>query len=451
MNEHRISRAKVTMAVLLLTAIVAAVAIPGYLPRRERAQAAADAASEERNALPAVTVARVRRAAADTELLLPGSISSEAEASIFARAPGYVRKRYVDIGDRVKAGQLLAEIETPELDQQVAQLRAAVSQARQQLAQARASLVQSQAQRDLAKLTWQRYDSLVRRGAVARQDADQQESGYKSAEALVDAQQASVRASEDNVAQEQANLDRGVTLQDYQYVRAPFAGVITARNIEVGYLISASGAGQGASPVNMPGAPNPPASGNEMYRLARIDTLRIVVSVPQPDAPAIVAGMSAGVSVTEFPGRTFIGKVARTANSLDPDSRTLPVQVEIPNLDGKLVPGMFAQVRFRNHRADPPLLVPGDSIIAGQAGMRVAVLEDLPGEPGAKRIHLQSVQLGRDYGTQTEILAGLRGSETVVVNPGDVVREGSIVRPEARDAAPGREGQTQKQTGANGK
>jgi multidrug efflux pump subunit AcrA (membrane-fusion protein) len=439
-----VSRWKVAVVLLLLAILVAAVALIGYLPRHDRELAASAAATLERTSLPAVTVVKVVQAARDSELLLPGSISAIAEASIYARAAGYVRKYYVDIGDHVRAGQLLAEIETPDFDQQVAQTRAALAQARQQLSQTQAALVQAEAQRDLAKVTWQRYDNLVKRGAVARQDADQQESGYKTAEALVAAQQANVNAAEDNVRQAQANLDRMVTLQEYQNVRAPFDGVVTVRNIDTGYLISPTGAGQGAAPINVPGSQAAQASGNEMFRVAQIGTLRIVIDVPQTNTADIVIGMPTEVLVQQFPGRIFHGKVTRTANSLDPNSRTMPTQIELSNEDGKLFPGMYAQVRFRNHRDNPPLLVPGDAVIAGPAGTQVAILEDAPPEiandpqkQGAKRIHLQTVQLGRDYGPQTEIAAGLEGWEWVVVNPGDEVREGNLVKPEARDAQQG--------------
>jgi multidrug efflux pump subunit AcrA (membrane-fusion protein) len=434
----------VALVLLLLAILVAAVALVGYLPRRNQTRAASDAALQERTSLPAVTVAKVVQAPRDTEFLLPGSISAIEEASIYARAAGYVRKYYVDIGDHVRTGQLLAEIETPDFDQQVAQTRAALAQARQQLSQTQASLVQADAQRDLAKVTWDRYDNLLKRGAVARQDADQQESTFKTSEALVNAQQANVNAAEENVRQAQANLDRMVTLQEYQNVRAPFDGVVTARNIDTGYLISATGGGQGSAPINVPGAQAPSASGNEMFRVAQIGTLRIVIDVPQANTADIMIGMPAEVLVQQLPGRIFHGKVTRTANSLDPNSRTLPTQIELANADGKLFPGMYAQVRFRVHRDSPPLLVPGDAVIAGQSGTQVAILEDPPPEiandpqkQGAKRIHLQTVQLGRDYGPQTEIAAGLEGWEWVVVNPGDEVREGNIVKPESRDPKQG--------------
>lgn len=185
------------------------------------------------------------------------------------------------------------------------------------------------------------------------------------------------------------------------------------------------------------------ASGNEMYRVAQISTVRLMENVPQTNAPGIRIGMPADVTVTEFPGRKFQGKVARTANSLDPSSRTMLVEVHVDNRDGKLLPGMYAEVRFRSHRDSPPVLIPGDSVIAGNAGQMVATLVDAPednGNPdtrGAKKIHLVPVQIGRDYGIQTEITSGLQGNETVVMNPGDEVREGALVKAEV-----GSEGKT---------
>lgn len=424
-NQHHISAWKVILVIVLLVAVVATIGVLGYFPRKEREAAAVAAASLERDTLPRVVSAKVKLAPADVEVALPGTISALSEASIYARAAGYVKKRYVDIGDKVKEGQLLAEIEAPELDQQVAQAKAAFSQAQQQIAQTKASLLQAQSQRDLAKVTSERYTGLVAKGAVARQDADVQAATYKTSEALVAAQEANVRASEENVRQAQANLDRISALQEYKNVRSPMAGIVTARNIEVGSLISPSGGGQGVSANPAAGGG---ASGNELFRLAQTKTVRILESVPQSSVGSITPGMKTEITLVEFPNRKFEGKVVRSSNSLDPASRTMLVEVQLPNADGKLMPGMYAEVRFRNHRETPPFLVPGDALIASGAGPRVAVLEDAPGgQPGAKKIRLQAVQIGRDYGAQTEIVNGLTGKETVVVNPGDDVREGAIV------------------------
>ena len=171
-------------------------------------------------------------------------------------------------------------------------------------------------------------------------------------------------------------------------------------------------------------------NGNEMFRVAQVGTIRILTSVPQANAPGIFVGLPSEVTVNEFQGRKFSGKVTRTMNSLDPNSRTLLVEVQINNRDGKLIPGMYANIRFRSHRDVPPLLVPGDTIIAGNSGLQIAVLEDAG--HGAKKIHLQPVQIGRDYGTETEVLSGLQGTELIVVNPGDEVQEGAMVRAEGR-------------------
>lgn len=427
-HEHHISPWKVVLVLLFLAGIVVAVALAGYIPRKHRDAAAAAVAEEEKTALPAVSSIKVTRAPSDVETVLPGTISPMVEASIYARAAGYVKKRYFDIGDRVREGALMAEIEAPELDQQVAQARAALAQVKQQLAQARASLVQAQSQRDLAKITADRYASLVARGAVARQDADTVQSNYRTSDALVAAQEANVRAVEENIGQSQANLDRVLALQEFKSVKAPFAGVVTARNVEAGSLISPSGGGLGASPMS-PGAA-PSNSGNEMYRVAQISTVRILENVPQANAPGIVSGMPAEVTVTEFPGRVFSGRVARTSNALDPNSRTMLVEVHVENRDGKLLPGMYASVRFRSHRDAPPLLIPGDAVIAGSAGNRVAVLEETQQED-VRKVHIQPVSIGRDFGVQTEVLGGLQGSETIVVNPSDDVREGALVKAEA--------------------
>lgn len=437
-HPHHISPVKVVLVLLLLAAVVVLVALAGYLPRKEREKAALDAAKEEKSAIPIVTAARVRQAARDTEVVLPGSLSAIVESSIYARAAGYLRKRYVDIGDRVREGQLLAEIDAPELDQQVAQARAAVSQSKQQLSQTRSALVQAQAQRDLAKITAERYTNLLARGAVARQDADTQQSNFRTSEALVDAQQANVRAAEDNVKQAEANLDRVVALQEFKSLKAPFAGVVTVRNSDVGALISSTGAGQGNSSMS-PGAAQG-AAGNELFRIAQIGTIRILANAPQANVPGIRVGMPAEVTVNEFPGRRFTGKVARTSSSLDPNTRTLLIEVHVPNPDGKLLPGMYGEVHFEGHRDSPPLLVPGDSVIASNTGLQVAVLIDPAPEDnqpqGVRKVHIQKVQAGRDFGPETEVSGELKLADIVVVNPGDDVREGAFVKAEFTNAAP---------------
>ncbi|HVW08602.1 MAG TPA: efflux RND transporter periplasmic adaptor subunit, partial [Bryobacteraceae bacterium] len=358
-HEHHIPRAKVIAIAIGLSIVVAAAWLVGYLPRRDREQAAANAAGEVRNSVPIVTIAEVRPAPADVEIVLPGSLAALSEASIYARATGYVRKRYIDIGDRVKSGQLLAELDAPDLDQQVAQARAALAQANQQMGMAKASLIQSEALRDLAKATLTRYEGLVKSGAVSQQDYDSQASNAKTSDALVTAQQSNVAASQENVNQAKANLDRVVALQDFKNVRAPFDGVVTVRNVDVGFLISSTGGSQGTSPTAQPASATTtgPGYGNEIFRVAQLETLRIFASVPQAIAATVKPGMSAAVTFADRPGQEFSAHVTRTANTLDPAARTLLTELQLPNKDGKLFPGMYASVHFRNHRDVPPLLV----------------------------------------------------------------------------------------------
>lgn len=447
-SEERPPKGKLFAALLIGLVVLAIIFLVGYLPRVKRDKAVNSAARKEQQELPVVNAIKVKRSPAVSQILLPGSITPLIEAPIYARATGYVIHRYVDIGDRVKQNELLATIDAPDLDQQVAQGRAALSQAKQQLSQAEASLVQSKAQLSLAKVTWDRYAALVTRGAVARQDADQQKSNYETADAVVRAQEANVRAAQDNVNAVQANFDRLQTLQSYKEVRSPFAGVVTIRNIDVGTYISTTGGFSGSttySDTTSLGSNSTPQNA-EMFRVAQIGRLRILITVPQTDASGIRAGRNADVLLQEYPGRRFSGIVTRTSNSLDPSTRTLLTEVQVDNGKQELLPGMFAQVEFSNPRLNPPLLVPGESLIARADGMLIAVLVDPSGDKAkrensaedggkqrnerAKQIHLKHVQVGRDYGTDTEIVSGLEGWETVVTNPNDAVYEGALVIPQ---------------------
>jgi multidrug efflux pump subunit AcrA (membrane-fusion protein) len=431
-HGHHISRGKVMLIAFALVVIVVGAWLAGYVPRRNQENAAVAAANDVKTEIPPVSTTVVRQAAADVDLVLPGSVSALEEASIYARATGYVRKRYVDIGDHVKEGQLLAELDAPDLDQQVAAARAAVGQAKQQLGMTRASLIQAEAQRDLAKATLIRYVGLVKDGAVAQQDYETQVSNSKTADALVVAQQANVNGSQDNVNAAQANLDRVIALQEFKNVRAPFAGVVTVRNVDVGYLISSNGGGQGNSPATQSGAtPAAPSFGNEMFRVAQLGTLRIFVGVPQAVASVMHPGMPATVTFADRPGKEYQAKVTRTAGTLDPSARTLLTEVQMPNGDAKLFPGMYASVHFRNHRDSPPLLVRGDALITSAAGIQVALLSDAQQGRGLKTVHLTPVQPGKDYGADMEILGGLKVGDTVVINPSDEVREGVVVKPYA--------------------
>src|SRR5579884_2587256 len=370
------------IAAAVIALVFGTLLVLGYMPRHRREQQAAEAARIERESIPAVTVVEAKRAPQVSELLLPGNITAITEASIFARAAGYVRRRYVDMCDRVRQGQILAEIDAPELDQEVAQGRAALAQAEQQLTQAQAQLQQNRAQLELNRITRDRYAVLVKRGALSRQEGDNQETAYRTQEAAVNSFEANVRAAEDNVRASRANLDRLIALRDFKNVRAPFTGVITARNFDLGALRSTTGGPQGGLtplPGSTPNSSAGSASG-ELFRMAQIGILRILINVPQSVTPDIHVGMGADVLVAEYAGRRFDGKVTRTANAVDLNSRTLLTEVDVQNPQQLLLPGMYAQIQLRTDRAAPPLLIPSDAVIADAAGLRVAVLANLPAE-----------------------------------------------------------------------
>jgi multidrug efflux pump subunit AcrA (membrane-fusion protein) len=404
---------------LALLAVMAILFAAGYLPRAKRVKGInAEALAEETN-IPLVNVGRIKKSPSGSELLLPGSMIPVTEAYIFARTAGYVKKRYVDIGDRVKAGQLLAEIDAPDLDQQVLQARAALSQARASLNQVQAALDQAKAQERLTKVTLDRWVTLVAKGVLAKQEGDQKLADFDNATAVVHVSEANIRAAQDNVTASEANLNRLLEIQGYKSVRAPFVGVITSRSVDEGSLISASGAGQGTPTL---GSTTQNVNGAELFREAQVGTLRILVNVPQAYAGSIHVGLAATVTLQENSRRKYLGKVTRTASSIDQNTRTLLTEVQVVNQDGSLIPGMYANIQFVGQRVDPPLLAPGDSLVTRANGPQLAVVG-----PG-NRIHYQLVQLGRDYGNEIEIVSGLQGGENVVINPSDDVREGAEVK-----------------------
>jgi multidrug efflux pump subunit AcrA (membrane-fusion protein) len=446
-DMHRGRWRKLVVLGVVLGAAAAVYAF-GYLPRARTTRQLAAAAATRNSTPPLINSAAVKRAPASIELLLPGNITPITEAYIFARAAGYLKQRYVDIGDRVTAGQKLADIEAPDLDLQVSQARAALAQAQGQLGQAQATLDQLTATRDLAELTWERYKVLTAKGAVSRQDGDNQSTAAKTSEANVAAQQKTVRASAEYVLASQATLARLVTLQNYERITAPFGGVITARNVDVGALISATGSSLGPARSNA-AAPSDIPSGGEIFRLAEIGRLRILVAVPQTNSPGVKVGQTATVTVQQIPNQSFPGKVTRTSSSLDAQSRTLLTEVDVENPKGVLLPGMYATVSFKTDRVDPPFLVPDASLVVRSSGTVLAVLQPLTADEQEKvktaginaatlarvrRVHFQTVQPGRDYGTELEILDGLTVGQEVAVDPNDSVQEGALVQIAAPNA-----------------
>jgi multidrug efflux pump subunit AcrA (membrane-fusion protein) len=426
----------------------------GWLPRHKRTQEIDQQTKERIQALPRVDVMVVRVAPSTTELMVPGTTQAYTEAYIYARASGYVTRRFVDIGDRVHTGQLLATIDAPDLDKQVAQ-------ARSQLQQSESTLAQMQAQLHLAAVTWDRYKVLVAKGVFSRQDGDTQEANYRVAEA-------NVRAAEQSIQGNRENLERLIVLQQYEQVRAPFNGVVTARNVDVGTLITAQGTG--APVTNTPASPGtslagaqannegsagsvsasttPPTGGSqggEMFGIASIDRLRVLVSVPEAYSDIVHIGQRTQLFFQEMPNDKFEGNVTRTSSSIDENTRTLLVEVQSSNRNGQLLPGMYVVVNFINAKGQPPLLVPGAAIVVRNGKVGVYRIED-------NYVHFAPIYIGRDYGDQTEVVGGLKAGEVIATTITDEVREGTKIDPQypKKQGQPELGGQSDKSPGNSG-
>src|SRR5208282_2841549 len=341
----------------------------------------------ERETVPTVAVVNPVSEKPDEDLILPGSLLAYEESPIYARTSGYLVRWYKDIGSRVTKGELLAKIDTPEVDQELNQTRAA----REQIV----------AQMELAKISADRWQNLRKTDSVSAQEADQYDSGYKQSQA--------------NLAAADANVRRLEQLEGFKDVYAPFSGVLTRRNVDPGALINA-GAG---------------VAGRELFDLARVDPLRVYTSVPQAYAPNIKVGMKANVTLQEFPGQKFLGTVARTADAIDPATRTLNTEVDVPNKDGKLLPGSFGQVHFATGTSVPRITIPVNAMLFRAEGPRVAVVD----KDG--KVHLRPISIGRDFGATLEILGGLEVSDQIIINPSDSLEEGQkvhVAKPNAGDA-----------------
>jgi RND family efflux transporter MFP subunit len=404
-RPSRVTLWALAMGAAVLTALAF---VSGFVPLEKRNAALRGEAADQAEALPRVETITVARAPTKSELQLPGSIQAVTEAPILARADGYIRRRTADIGDRVRSGQAVAEIEAPELDQQVLQAKATLEQAQAGLEQAQASYQQGKSNMELAKITAQRWSALSTKGVVSRQDNDQYQSQYQAQLANLQALDKAISAQRSSIAAAEANLSRLRNMQGYLVVRAPFDGVITQRNVDTGALVT--------------------AGSTLLYRIAQTATLRTYVNVPQASANSIHTGQSALLTVSNIPGRTFTGQVARTANSLDPATRTLLVELHVPNADGALLPGMYCQIQLNSPRENPPLLIPSDALIVRTGAPLAAIVK------ADHTIHLQTLEVGRDFGDRIEVLAGLREGDTIIPNPGDAAREGLKVDPVARAA-----------------
>jgi multidrug efflux system membrane fusion protein len=375
-------RAKLLIGVALLVLLVAGVIT--FLNRRSEARALVQ--ETEAVAVPNVAVVQPQTEPGNDELVLPGNLLAFIESPIFARTNGYLLRWYKDIGSQVKQGELLASIDTPEVDQE--------------LSQARASREQTKAALGLAKISADRWTDLRKTDSVSQQETDQQTSGYQQAQA--------------NMAAADANVRRLEELESFKRVYAPFSGVLTRRNVDPGALIN-SGA----------------AAGREMFDIARVDPLRVYVSVPQAYAPNIKVGMKADVTLQEFPGQKFLGTVVRTADAIDPATRTLNTEVDVPNKNGKLLPGSFGQVHFAAGTSVPRITIPVNAMLFRAQGPQVAVVD----QDG--KVHLRSINIGRDFGATLEVLGGVEVSDHIVINPSDSLEEGQkvhVVKPSTGDA-----------------
>jgi RND family efflux transporter MFP subunit len=363
----------------LFTTLIAIVLILGVMGAltvlKRQSEFHALAQETELSSVPTVSTIHATVEDASDDLVLPGSLQAFAEASIFARTDGYVKRWTHDIGSRVKEGDLLAEIEAPEVDQQLSQAKAARDEINANLA--------------LAKSTADRWENLRKTDSVSQQEVDEKRGAYAQ---LV----ASLAAAD-------ANVKRLDELKLFQRVDAPFAGVITRRNVDIGTLVSSG------------------TSGQQLFHLAQMDPIRVFVTVPEQSAQGVQIGLKSTIELPQDPGRVFEGKVARTSGSIDPATRTLLTEVDVPNPTGELLPGGYAQVHLQLKVQGPRLQVPVNALLFRAEGLRAVVVDD------THHLHLRALTIGRDYGTSLEVLQGLTKDDWIVLNPNDALEDGQLV------------------------
>jgi multidrug efflux pump subunit AcrA (membrane-fusion protein) len=405
----------VWLYLLIAILMVGAALYLGWLPRQKQNQQVQARAMQQRNALPIVQVVTARQSSSTEEVTLPGTVVPVFTTHIYARAAGYVKALNVDIGDTVHRGQLLAVIDSPDLDATVMQQRSLVEVSKD-------AINTAHSQHALQQATYDRVHTLVLHGVLSQQDDD-------IASAAVNSAADAVRSAENSLNAANSSLAHWVALASYEQVRSPIDGTVTARNIEVGSLVSPSGAGEGLTATpggtfsQSGGPPTGGAQGGELFQIANVHDLRVFVSVPEENAMSLRPGQQATVTFSELPTEQFRGKIIRSSNSLDPQTRTLLLEVRITDPRHRLRPGMFASVQLHFNSPDPGILVSGDSVIPRAQGQFVAVVEN-------NVVQLRSVHVGRDLGTQVYVTRGLKNGDQVIVNPTDVVQEGVHVRAE---------------------
>ena len=376
-RDRQSSSVRRTWMVVLGLAIVVTLVIGGIVPRK-RAEANLVRETQEM-AVPTVFVIHPKRGTPAQELVLPASVHAYIDSPIYARTNGYLKHWYADIGAHVKEGQLLADIETPEVDQQ--------------LRQARADLATADANLHLSQITAERYAGLLKTDSVSKQDADNAEGDYAAKQAMVHSAQSNVKRLEE--------------LQSFEKIYAPFAGVITARNTDIGALIDSGGSG---------------GIRTELFHIAQPDRLRVYVNVPEVYSQAAKPGLTANLALAEFPGRVFPGMLVRTADSIDQSTRTLLVEIRVDNPTGTLFTGAYAEVHLKLSTPSSSLILPVNTLLFRSEGLRVAVVKD------GKYAELTPVTLGHDFGSEVEVIAGLIGDESVIINPPDSIGSGQAVR-----------------------
>jgi RND family efflux transporter MFP subunit len=389
MFDHpKTRRRAVQLTILALVLFAAAAVVAAAVPRARQRTLLADQTARAAAQPARVLVALPKVLPSNRTVALPGSVQALRSTVVYAQINGYVKERLVDIGDRVTQGQLLAVIAAPEVDQQVAQARAVGLQSA-------AALEQSRTKRELARVSLARIRALAPSGVASQQELD-------DGKATFDAATADVRVAQATLAANDANIRRLAETKGFARVTAPFAGVVTARMVEVGTLVTAGN-----------------AVGQELFRIDQSDPVRVMLSVPQNVSPAVHEGLAADVTVAQLPGRTFTGAVTRDAHALDTGSRTLLTEVQVPNGDGALLPGMYVEVALRLERPRPDLMLPASALVVNAAGTQVVVL----GADG--RVHLRHIAIDVDTGAEIAVSQGVSAGERVVLNPDTRLAEGT--------------------------
>ena len=407
---------------LITVVVIAGMFFLGWWPKHKLNEQVQAKANQQKATLPIVEVVTASEVPKTEELTLPGTVVPVLTTHIYSRAAGYLKTLNVDIGDRVHRGQLLAVIEAPELDATLEQQRSLQQISKSALNTARSQLALQQA-------TYDRVHVLVQHGVLSQQDDDVALAALKAAAD-------GVTSAENNVSATTSALEHWTVLASYEQVRSPIDGTVTARNVEVGSLVSSVGAGEGLTPnatsiqSNSGGPPTGGAQGGELFQIANMHNLRTFISVPEEYAMSVQTGQEATLTFSEMPGQQFHGKIIRSSDSLSQQTRTLLLEVQIKDPKERLRPGMFASVQLHFDVQNPGILISGDSVIPRAQGQFVAVVDN-------NIVHLQQVHVGRDLGTQLYVTTGLRNGDQIVVNPTDSVQEG--VRVQTKPAPKGQE------------